>query len=149
MKIFAHILFLAVSLSFSVPTVYAQESRQARFDRIETEKIAYITKELQLSSKEAQRFFPIYLEYRKEINAIVQERGPQNHRDRDKQRSNRMDELAVESKLLEIKKKYRSQFSSIVGSARASRFFEVEREFREKLVLELRRRGGGQEGLHE
>lgn len=146
MKKIAHIVLFAVALLFSVPMLQAQESRQARFERIEAEKVAYITKELQLTAKEAQGFFPIYNEYRKEINNVVQVRMSENGKPG--QRPSRMDELAIETELLAIKKKYRSQFSTIVGSARASRFFEVEREFREKLVLELRRRGGGHERMH-
>lgn len=146
MKKIAHIILFAVALLFSVPMLQAQESKQARFERIEAEKVAYITKELQLTAKEAQGFFPIYNEYRKELNNVVQVRMRENGKPG--QRPSRMDELAIETELLAIKKKYRSQFSTIVGSARASRFFEVEREFREKLVLELRRRGGGQERMH-
>ncbi len=141
MKYFVFIVYLSVALFAGIPIGMAQESRQEQFERIEAEKVAYITKELQLNTLEAQRFFPIYNEYRKEISGVLQaSRGGPG---RDHKRPNRMDELAVETELLAIKKKYRTQFSNIVGSARASRFFEVEREFREKLVLELRRRGGG------
>jgi len=142
MKYFVFILTIGFLLFTNTSVGIAQENRQQRFERIEAEKVAYITKELQLSSREAQGFFPIYNEYRKEISAILQSNrgdGEANNRNR----QHRMDELAIESELLAIKKKYRTQFSNIIGSARSSRFFEVEREFREKLVLELRRRGGG------
>jgi len=140
MKYFIFILTFGIFLCANIPMGIAQENRQQRFERIEAEKVAYITKELQLNSREAQRFFPIYNEYRKEISSILQSsRGDA----RGHNRQNRMDELAVETELLAIKKKYRTQFASIIGSARSSRFFEAEREFREKLVLELRRRGGG------
>lgn len=141
MKYFVFIVYLSVALFAGIPIGKAQESRQERFERIEAEKVAYITKELQLNTLEAQRFFPIYNEYYKEISGVLQ--SSRGSAGRDHRRPNRMDELAVETELLAIKKKYRTQFSNIVGSARASRFFEVEREFREKLVLELRRRGGG------
>lgn len=142
MKYFIFILTFGIFLCANTPMGVAQENRQQRFERIEAEKAAYITKELQLNSREAQRFFPIYNEYRKEISSILQSsRGDGDARGHNRQ--NRMDELAVETELLAIKKKYRTQFANIIGSARSSRFFEVEREFREKLVLELRRRGGG------
>ncbi|HZH55438.1 MAG TPA: hypothetical protein VFD72_07295 [Sphingobacteriaceae bacterium] len=120
--------------------VAAQESRQQRFERIEAEKIAFITQQLSLTSQEAQRFFPLYNEYRKEMNAVLQaSRGVDNRNRRDR---SKMDELATETAILGIKKKYRERYTAIVGQARASRFFEVEREFREKLVQELRRRDG-------
>ena len=56
-----------LALLLAPTNTFAQESRQQRFERIETEKIAFITKELDLSSREAQRFFPIYIESITEI----------------------------------------------------------------------------------
>ena len=118
-----------------------QQSRQEQFERIEAEKIAFITKELQLTPKEAQRFFPLYNEYRKAVNKVM-EAGRERGRQRN-QENRRMDDLAIDTEILAIKKEYRQHFAGIIGAARASRFFEVEREFREKLFQELRRRGGG------
>lgn len=139
MKVILFYFSLSIALLVSLaPATLAQESRQQRFERIETEKIAFITQQLELTPQEAQRFFPLYNNYRKELNVVLQSnRGSGNSRER-----SRMDELAAETAILAIKKKYRSQYSEIVGTARASRFFEVEREFREKLVKELRRREG-------
>lgn len=128
-----------LALLLAPTNTFAQESRQQRFERIETEKIAFITKELDLSSREAQRFFPIYNEYRKELHATLQDNRRKKQEKGEKH--SRVDELEMEGKILAIKKKYRDQFSGIIGQARASRFFEVEREFREKLLQELRRRG--------
>ena len=62
-----------LALLLAPTNTFAQESRQQRFERIETEKIAFITKELDLSSREAQRFFPTYNEYRKELHATLQD----------------------------------------------------------------------------
>lgn len=134
-------LGLAALLAFSLIPFgsVAQESRQERFERIEAEKVAFITKELDLTSREAQRFFPAYNEYRKELYAML-EADRRKLQDNGKKQT-RMDELERETKILAIKKKYRDRFTDIVGQARASRFFEAEREFREKLMQELRRRG--------
>lgn len=125
----------------TVETSIAQENRQQRFERVEAEKIAFITKELQLTPKEAQGFFPLYNQYRQELSKVMQDNRSTERRMESRSRNN-IDELAVESQILELKKKYRNQFSKVIGASRASRFFEVEREFREKLFLELRRRGG-------
>jgi len=133
-------LLACISLMVLPMLLTAQESRQQRFERIEAEKVAFITKELELTSREAQRFFPAYNEYRKEIYALIQQSRRRDAQGKRRQQT-RVDELELEAKLLAVKKKYRQQFSEIIGSARGSRFFEVEREFREKLMQELRRRG--------
>lgn len=125
---------------------YAQQRSNTRqlteFERIESEKIAYITQQLKLHPKEAQKFFPIYNLYRDEINRLIeQQRNREKKSNKDQQQ---FDELAFDHKVLDIKKKYRARFEPIIGPARSSRFFEVEREFRERLFKELNnRRGGG------
>lgn len=150
MKKLICLLTLLITSSLVIPEiVYSQQrggGRQSNnFERVETEKIAFITKELMLTPKEAQAFFPIYNSYRDEINKVVHSysRNSSNSNKNNSSNSRKMDELARETQVLEIKKKYRKQFTDIVGASRASRFFEVEREFREKLINELRRRGGG------
>lgn len=137
-KLFSFLLLLGVNLLVFQPG-FTQERRQQQFERVESEKIVYITKQLSLTPQEAQDFFPIYNRYRTEVSALIHKsRGPQRST-----RGSRIDELEVEAELLAVKKKYRAQFARIIGSARASRFFEVEREFREILLKELKKRGGG------
>ncbi|RQP11219.1 MAG: hypothetical protein EAS52_21735 [Parapedobacter sp.] len=136
-------------LLFSVIAV-AQETRAQRFERIEAEKIAFITKELNLTPSEAQKFFPVYNQYFREISTLKRERRSdktpytpnlqsQKLPGNNLNPSNR-DVLAFDAKELEVKKIYRKRFSEIVGPARASRFFEVEEEFRSYLLRELQHR---------
>jgi len=144
----------AIMLLCSLVTV-AQESRAQRFERIEAEKIAYITKELHLTPSEAQKFFPVYNQYFVEISALKRERRNNQRKlasDFQSQQlpgnsfnpSNR-DVLAFDAKELEVKKVYRKRFAELIGSARASRFFEVEEEFRSYLLRELQHRRRSQD----
>ena len=121
------VLFVFVASSFA-------QSQETRFQQIETAKIAYITKNLELTPSEAQKFFPIYNEYRKEMREITHE----NRADR----SNLKHEhgLEFDAKILACKKKYRARFTTVISATKASRFFEVEREFREQLFKELENR---------
>lgn len=150
-------LNLTVALLFSMAFATAQESRTERFERIEAEKIAFITNELNLTPSEAQKFFPIYNQYYKEISKLKSER--RNRRIQGGQRTlqsqkipenslnpSQNDMLAFDAKELELKKIYRKQFANVIGQARASRFFEVEEEFRDYLLRELQQRRGGGKG---
>ncbi|MGK6351521.1 hypothetical protein [Parapedobacter sp. DT-150] len=140
----------AIILLFAAAFATAQESRAQRFERIEAEKIAFITKELNLTPSEAQAFFPIYNQYYKEISTLKHERrsrGLQGKQSLGSQKvpsstlnpANR-DVLAFDAKELEVKKIYRKRFANVVGQARASRFFAVEEEFRNYLMRELQQR---------
>src|SRR5690606_6550386 len=132
MKHFFLTCFILISL---LGSSFAQ-SQDTRFQEIETAKIAYISKQLELTPSEAQQLFPIYNEYRKEMRQITHnKRG-----DRSDFKRGQVNELEFDSKVLECKKKYRERFATAIPVSKASRFFEVEREFREKLFKELKNR---------
>ncbi|MCB0697691.1 MAG: hypothetical protein KDC07_10020, partial [Chitinophagaceae bacterium] len=58
-------LFLLTML-LAVTTVIAQPDRDHKHDRIKALKIAYITEKLDLTSEQAQKFWPVYNRYEKE-----------------------------------------------------------------------------------
>lgn len=153
-----YFVVIAVLVSSVATTAWAQESRAARFERIEMEKIAFITKELNLSPEEAEKFFPIYNQYRDEVSKLRQEKHSRRSQPSPYFQSQRRtlqpnglnpnrDVLAFDAKELEVKKSYRKRFTNVIGAARASQFFAVEEEFRNYLMRELqqRRRDRGQE----
>lgn len=114
-----------------------------RFARIENQKIAYITKQLNLSNTEAQRFFPVYNQYCNEIRDIRQARS--NIRSAKRPTNNGRDVIAFDAKEVELKKQYRNKFAEIIGQSRASQFFVVEEEFKEMLYKEWKNRQNKEE----
>ncbi|QNL49444.1 hypothetical protein H8S90_22385 [Olivibacter sp. SDN3] len=126
--LFTCFLFFAFLLCIN-----AQDNqRENRFKQIEAAKIAYITKELALSPGDAERFFPLYNQYQKELRALIhQKKSDDGHK---------KEELAFDSEVLSLKLKYRDAFIPIINAERTARFFEAEREFRERLLKELRDR---------
>lgn len=62
MKKLLPILLLLVSLNIS--------GQQNKRERIKALKVSFITEKLDLSTKEAQKFWPVYNAYEKEIHAI-------------------------------------------------------------------------------
>jgi Skp family chaperone for outer membrane proteins len=98
-----------------------------RFQRIEAIKIAYITRELDLSPEESQKFWPLYNNYSEELKKARQE--------------NANDEIAFEEKSLTIRKKYRSDFGKVLGNdQRVNKIFMVERRYQDILRNELMNR---------
>ena len=102
----------------------AQAGDNNRFNRIEAIKMAYITKQLNLSPDEAQKFWPVYNSYFDEIKKARQ--------------SNLSDELAFEEKALNIRKRYKADFSRVLNSdERVNNVFTIERNYRDILKKEL------------
>ncbi len=127
---------------------YAQQDRE-RFKAIESEKVAYITKELRLTPTEAQKFFPIYNKYNEEMWELKKaKRGTTTPTPRGVQSFNggQRDVIAFDAKEVDIKKKYRTQFTQVVGSARASQFFQVVEDFNDLLRNELENRRNKDQG---
>src|SRR5690606_27900162 len=93
---------------------HQQRPNQRQFEQIEAEKIAFITKELALTPKEAQRFFPIYNQYRGEIWEVLGA-AQKKMRQEGVRKESRDDVLEREAKILAIKKKYRVEFAPVIG----------------------------------
>ena len=139
--------FLAVLLltGFILPG-FAQDSadagnRKTDGSRIEALKIAYLTKKMELSTEEAQRFWPVYNKYSAEIRQTRMD-----------QRRNKTPELEREEKLLQLRKKYNIEFSKVLGSAKSNSFFRAEKEFGsyvQKELTERRKMRQSQPGQHQ
>lgn len=101
-------------------------------NNIEAIQIAYLTRELSLSSEEAQKFWPVYNEYREELLNVRKEA--------------RNDEVLFEEKVLNIRKKYKADFKKVLGTdQRVNQVFVAEKSFRDLLRKELMNRRGNKE----
>ena len=111
--------------------IFAQDE-QPKNDggRIEALKIAFITKKLNLSTDEAQKFWPIYNKYMDEVRKAHQDA-----------RANKEPEIQREEKLLSIRKRYNDEFGKAISTDKVNSFFRVEKEFNgviQKEMLERR-----------
>jgi hypothetical protein len=75
---------------------------------IEAIKVAYITKQLNLSAEEAQKFWPVHNAYMAELKKARQE--------------NKSAELAFEEQALSIRKKYNNDFKKILNGRRKGEY---------------------------
>jgi hypothetical protein len=97
-------------------------------DRVEVIKMAYMTRELNLTTQEAQSFWPVYNNYVNEIKeARIQ--YPDN-------------EVAFEKKVVEIKERYQENFKKILGndSQRVNKVYTTDKQFNNALRNELKNR---------
>ncbi len=95
---------------------------------IQAIKVAYITKQLNLSAEEAQQFWPVHNAYMAELKKA-----------RD---ANREAELAFEEQALTIRKKYNNDFKRILnGDERVNKVFKLDRNFNDMMRQEMMKRG--------
>ena len=107
--------------------VSAQDNPNQQGEKVQALKIAFITQKLQLTSTEAEKFWPVYNQYENEIRSL---------------RSNNQngDVLENEEKLLNIRKKYKPSFEKIIGPEKVNQLFSAEKEFRNVLIKRLKNR---------
>jgi hypothetical protein len=98
----------------------ATEKKQPGIDAL---KVAFISKELDLSPDEAQKFWPVYNQYAKELKNTI-------HHD-----NNALDR---DEKLLNLRKSYKDQFSNVLGPQRMNKIFNAEGRFRNLLIQSMR-----------
>jgi hypothetical protein len=98
-------------------------------NRLEALKIAYITKRLDLSPEEAQKFWPIYNQYAEELKRARQ----------DAIRNNKS-EIELDESLLNIRKKYSVQFGQAISPQKIDVFFKSEKQFGAYVQKEMEQR---------
>ncbi len=133
MKQILIILFIATTASAGF--AQQKDNVQPNGSRLEALKIAYLTKNLNLTPDEAQRFWPIYNSYTGEIREVKID-----------QRKNKTPELDTEEKVLGIRKKYNSEFSRVLGTDRTNTFFKSEKNFGNYVRKELAERKQSKQG---
>ncbi len=133
-------LFLAL-LSFSLT---AQEGRNP--DKIKSLKVGFITQELELSSQEAEKFWPLYNEYDKQMSQLNEERieslkklytvaanTPENEIQELIQRG-----FKAERGLTDLREKYHKKFMSVLPLYKVAKLYAVELEFQRKVMQHIR-----------
>jgi hypothetical protein len=113
---------------FALPGL-AQVGRQQRPGAsLEAMKIAFITKRLDLTPEEAERFWPVYNKYAAEVRqAYIVYRDRQN-------------EIELDEALLNIRKKYNSEFTKTLSPEKVNQFFRAEKDFAGFVQKEMQRR---------
>ncbi len=85
---------------------------------IEAVIVAYITKKMNLTAAEAQEFWPVFNNYKKEFKATATE----------------TDEIKKSEAIVALQKKYKPQFQQILKSeSRANNIFKVHRDLMQRL----------------
>lgn len=146
MKKFYLIWMMAVMLLGQLPAAFAQEVDKTIQDKVKSLEIAYISKELNLSPEEAQKFWPVYNRYSKEVELLIQDRKRQAKVNKQQTRTDNTGEdatdveLSYARKMLDIKTRYKDEFQKVIPPRKVTDFFRSEREFRGMMIRQLKER---------
>lgn len=154
---------LFATLLLLVPQSHAQDDDmqqipEDRMQEIKAQKTAFLTQRLDLSPEEAQKFWPVYNQFDKELEG-VRNSMREDHKDvkKDTELTEAEASAAIEKELasrqkeLDIRKKYVPEFKKAIGAVKTLRLAKAERDFRRELIKRVRqrveeRRGGAPGG---
>jgi hypothetical protein len=105
------------------------DGRMAELKKIQAMELAFITKELNLNPAEAQKFWPIFNQYRNDLKQAAQAKDYKDNLDR-------------QQKMLDVRKKYKTDFEKVVSQERANKVFGAEDEFKSLVRKEFQKRQG-------
>ena len=80
--------------------------------------VAYVTKQLDLTPEEAQKFWPLHTQFENDLKTVKKD----------------LPELQKQQAYLDVKKKYQDNFVRVLGANRCDRFFRIDGEFKRKLI---------------
>ncbi len=141
---------LLLVLALSSP-IWAQEQLASNMDilrdKIKADKKLLIAENLSLTESEATKFWPVYEEYQKELEAINQkltqtvesyaaEYNAATLTD-EKAKTLMTDALAVEEAELALKRKYLEKLSGIIPAMEAVRYLQMENKIRALIRFDL------------
>ena len=128
-----------------------------RKQKMQSNKIAFITGYLKLTPDEAQKFWPVYNQYQNEITELKQnfqkKSGPKDSgplliepKMNPEELSEKeledgvMKEMGFSQKKLDLKKQYYSKFKEVLPVKKAAKLYDAERIFREEMEMKARNR---------
>ena len=120
-----------------------------RKEKMESMKIAFLTKRLDLTPDEAQKFWPVYNEFQKKRDELRKKRheetkGAKENLDSlsDKQIESIVDgEMAFRQKNLDLDKEYHSKFKSVLPIRKVAKLYRAEDMFAHHLLEQISDRG--------
>ena len=150
MKKFFIILFksLSIVLLFVSTTnkIVAQEDYK---HKVEAYKIAYLTEKLDLTTQEAEKFWPLYNEFNKKEDSIrvTQRRTMMENYSKidelsDEELENLVDNFIIhQQKMADLHKYYHQRFKEILPIKKVAKLYAAEHEFKKILVHQLKGHG--------
>ncbi|WP_317898545.1 hypothetical protein [Aurantibacillus circumpalustris] len=133
-RIFVILLFLTKA-EFSL----SQTGR----DKVEALRVEFISKSLELTNSEYEKFWPVYNEYNDKIRAIRKNlrHGYRNKTDDlSEKEAEQLYYLFVQSKQAEadVHKQYNEKIKSIIGAKKTVKLHVAEEEFRMKVMKSIK-----------
>lgn len=140
-------------LQLIILSAFSQNNQAEKKEKLKAMKVAFITEKLDLSSDEAQKFWPVYNEYDKAREELMKNRKGLMKcvKDDSKVLSDKeAEELADnfikhETDEAKLMQDYHAKFKKVLSPQKLIKLYQAERQFKNHLLKQLGN-GGGHRG---
>jgi len=120
----------------------------ANREDIESMKIAYLTKKLDLTPDEAKKFWPVFNQFSEELKSVRSNRrktGREAKEDFDNLSDKELEkivdgDIAMRQQELDVIKKYNSQFKQVLPMKKVAALYRAEDDFKKELIEKIKER---------
>ena len=137
---------LIVSIMLAFLPLLQVTAQNPNLEKLNAYKIAFFTRRLNLTSQEAEKFWPVYNEFQDKRNAIQIERQILN-RNFNQNELNMTDKemieagdkhVALQVQEAALAQEYHKKFKEILSPAKVIRLYQAENQYRLQLLNELK-----------
>lgn len=131
----------------------ASAQQPEKMEKIKTWKVAFFTEKLDLTTEEAQKFWPVYNEYENKLEELRKKR--RQERKIAKENIDEMNDKEVEAlvdsemahrqKELDLQKEYHGKFKSVLPARKVARLYAAEEQFKLEVIkwMQKQKQQGG------
>jgi hypothetical protein len=137
-------VIIILMIMFILPAIKLA-SQTPNFDKLNAYKIGFFTKKLNLTSEEAEKFWPVYNDYQKQKNIIQQEKISlirnfnQNEGTLNDQQLTEISDKLVAAIVQEssLAVPFHKKLKEVLPPAKVIRFYQAENQYKAQLLNEL------------
>jgi hypothetical protein len=141
------ILFLTVPVFAQPPHGGGHQGMHQKSEKIKAMKVEYITSKLDLSSAEAEKFWPVYNEYMAKMQALEKGRRQKLKENYDIELSD--DEVnnlisfnfETDQNILDLRLDYDKKFRQVLSIQKVGKLYRAEHDFKRELLRKMKGNG--------
>ena len=138
------ILAVLFSLSLEAQNEEVQKRRQDQKEKMEAIKVAHITKTLELTAEEAEKFWPIYNKHMAERKAMMMrpdEQRKKNDELSEEEAANILKEnMAKKRRALQMEEELISNLKGVISNRKILRLTMAEKRFKQKVMSSYKKK---------
>ena len=133
-------IFFAFACLIMAANLVAQPMQNRMKERVEAQRIGFITQRVNLTPEESQQFWPIYNEYTDKMRQIrSSNKGEKSFDDMSDADTEKMimSQFDKESRVMDLRKEYYQKFKKVISVKKIAKLYKAEQDFKGELLKQL------------